>query len=90
MSNTETDTPQVKMSYREAAMDYGIGFAAAFFMAATVCGYLIMWEQHVSETLYSTGVLAFVLFSFAGGVLIAVAYLWPIRFYELLEGEYDG
>lgn len=76
---------QVTMSYRQAAKGYGIGFACAFFMAATVVAYPIMWKQHVPETLYATAVLALVLLSTLGFILIGLAYTVPERLYEVLE-----
>lgn len=78
---------QVKMSYRRGCHDYAIGYATAFFMAAAVLGYVILWKQHLPTSLYATAVPFFVVFSMGGFALIAIGYSYPVRFYELMEGE---
>jgi len=80
---------EVRQSYRRGCHDYAIGFASAFFWAATVCGYGILWKQHAPKTLYHASVVGFVAFSLIGFLVVGIAYTAPIRFYELLEGD-DG
>jgi len=82
----QTDSGRVvHLSYSRACHDYTLGFASAFFMATTVLGYVILWQQHLPESLYATAVTFFVVFSTAGAVLLGIAYLEPVRFYELME-----
>lgn len=76
---------EVRMSYRRGCHDYTIGFASALFMAATLLGFVILWKQHVPETIYYTSVPFFVVFSFVGFAIVGIAYTRPIWFYELLE-----
>lgn len=78
---------EVHMPYRRGCHGYAIGFASAFFMAATVLGFIILWRQHVPDTLYYTSVPFFVVFGVAGFGLVAIAYTNPVWFYELLEGS---
>lgn len=78
---------EVRQSYRRGCHDYAIGFSCAFFWAATVCAYAILWKQHVPETLYYASVVFFVIFSLTGFVIVGIAYTEPIWFYELLEEE---
>lgn len=81
---------EVRLSYRRGCHEYAVGFASAFFMATTVLGYVILYEGYVPESVYSTAVLFFVVFSFAGAAIMTISYLAPIRFYELLEDEPDS
>jgi len=81
------DKREVRMSYHTGCHNYTIGVATAFFMAATVLAYLILWEQHIPESVYTTAVPFFVAFSAAGFCLVGVAYVAPVRFYELMEGD---
>lgn len=76
---------EVRLSYRRGCHDYTIGFASAFFMAATVFGFVILWKQHVPETIYYTSVPFFVVFSVVAFVIVGIAYTRSIWFYELLE-----
>jgi len=78
---------EVRMSYRRGCHDYTIGFASALFMVATLLGFVILWKQHVPETVYYTAIPFFVLFSLTGFGIVGVAYTRPIWFYELLEGR---
>lgn len=87
--NTEVG-PKVEMTYRRGCHDYAIGYSTAFFMAAAVLGYAILWKQHLPKSVYATTVPFFVVFSIAGFALIAIAYTYPVRFYELMEGENDN
>ena len=80
---------EVRMSYRTACHNYALGAAAAFFMAATLFGYPILWADHLPASISATAVPFFVVFSAAGFGLVAVAYVAPVRFYELMEGERD-
>jgi len=47
---------EVRMSYRRGCRDYTLGFATALFMVATLLGFVILWKQHVPESLYLTSV----------------------------------
>lgn len=76
---------EVRMSYRRGCHDYTIGFATAIFMVTTLLGFVILWKQHVPETIYYTSVPFFVLFALAGFATVGVAYTRPVWFYELLE-----
>jgi len=78
------------MSYRRGCFDYTIGFATALFMVASLLGFVILWKQHVPETVYYTSVPFFVLFSLVGFAIVAVAYTRPIWFYEVVEGRTDS
>lgn len=76
---------QVQMPYRVACHNYALGVSLAFFMATTLLGYVMLWEQHIPESVYTTAVPFFVVFSVVGFVVVGVAYLAPVRFYELME-----
>jgi len=76
---------EVRMSYRRGCHEYSIGVATAFFMMTSLLGFVILWKQHVPDTVYYTSVPFFVVFSFAGFAIVGVAYTRPIWFYELLE-----
>jgi hypothetical protein len=80
---------QVRMPYRVGCHNYALGVSLAFFMATTLLGYVILWEHHIPESVVSTAVPFFVAFSVVGFVVLGVAYLAPVRFYELIE-EVDG
>jgi hypothetical protein len=76
---------QVRMPYRVACHSYAIGVSLAFFMATTLLGYVMLWAQHLPESVVTTAVPFFVAFSVIGFVVVGVAYLAPVRFYELME-----
>lgn len=78
---------EVRMSYYRGCRDYTIGFASAFFLAATVCGYGILWMKHVPEAIYHTSVIFFVVFSLTAFLIVGIAYTSPIWFYQLLEAD---
>lgn len=80
---------EVILTYSRACKDYVIGFSTALFMLAGVMGYLIMWKQHVPESVYHLSVLFFVISTFVGFGLVAIAYTAPVWFYETLEGSPD-
>ena len=82
-------TKTVEKSYLQACHNYGIGFSSAFSWAAMVCGYGILWKQHIPETLYYTCVVSFVVFSVIALVVIVASYTYPIRIYELLGDGTD-
>jgi len=77
------------MPYRRGCHDYTIGFASAFFWVTTLLGFVLLWKNHVPESVYQTSVVIFVAFSVSGFAIVAVAYTNPIWFYELLEGGTD-
>lgn len=83
------DGKEVRMSYRQGCHNYALGFSLALFMAAAVLGYVILWQQHIPESLYHTSVPFFVVFSLFGFGIFTVGYLNPVGFYELMEGEPD-
>jgi len=72
-------------SYRQQCKDYGIGYAAALFLSATVVAFPAVW------TAWQTALFAkfYTVFAAAGAVVLAIAYNRPVWFYELLEGG-DG
>lgn len=75
----------VRMPYRVGCHNYALGVSLAFFMATTLLGYVMLWEQHLPESVVATAVPFFVAFSVVGFVVVGVAYLAPVRFYELME-----
>lgn len=76
---------EVRMPYRTGCRNYAIGVASAFFMAATVLGFVILWRHHVPEAVYHTVIPFFLVYSLAGFIIVGVAYTNPIWFYETLE-----
>jgi hypothetical protein len=80
---------EVRMSYRRGCHGYTTGFASAFMWAAVVCGYGILWQQHLPERVYHTLTVGFVGFSLAGFAIVQLAYMKPVWFYELLEGAHQ-
>jgi len=78
---------EVRMAYRTGCHNYALGVALAFFMAATLLGHLILWRAALPDTLSETAIPFFLVFSGAGGVVLAVSYLAPVWFYEIMEGE---
>jgi len=80
---------EVLMSYQRACREYAIGSAAAFFMAATVLAYAILWKEHVPEAVYNMSVPFFVVFSATGFLMVLIGYTSPTWFYKLTEGNID-
>jgi len=77
------------MSYERGCQDYTAGFSLPFFMAATVLGFVLLWKQHIPESIYYSSVPFFLLFSVGGFMIFSIAYTHPVWFYELMEGEPD-
>lgn len=82
---TEVTEGESEMSYRRGCHDYTIGVASAFMWAAVVCGYGILWQQHIPARLYHGAVVGFAAFSLTGFAIVGIAYTNPVWFYELLE-----
>ncbi|MGZ0745741.1 hypothetical protein [Haloparvum sp. AD34] len=80
---------EVRMSYHRGCHGYAVGFASAFFMTTTVLGFVILWKDHVPETVFHLSVVFFIVYSLAGFGIIGIAYTIPVWFYELMEGESD-
>lgn len=82
-------TEPITVSYRTKCKDYALGAALAMFMTTTICSLLLIGELKggIQFPHYITTVLEFgtLYFSIAGIVAFASAYLWPIKFHNLLE-----
>lgn len=83
----ETDTGvEVRQSYRRGCRDYTIGFAAGCFTGAVVAAsILVIGGDALPWKLHRGSELLFFAFSIIGFVVLAVAYIAPVWFYELLE-----
>ena len=76
---------EVRLSYRRACHDYAIGVSTAFFMATTVLGFVILWQDHIPRSVFATAVPFFVAFSVVGFIVFGIGYTHPVRLYELME-----
>lgn len=83
----ETDNGvEVRQSYRRGCRDYTVGFAAGCFTGAVVAAsILVIGGRALPWTLHRGSELLFFAFSIIGFVVLAIAYIAPVWFYELLE-----
>lgn len=80
----------VQQPYHSGCRDYAIGLSSALFWTATLCGYAVLWQQHLPEVVYAVGVVAFVVCSLIGSAIVVAGYTNPVWLYELLEGGPDA
>ena len=76
----------VERTYREACVSYTFGFAGAFWMTATLLGILLNFYTVPSAERIGH-VMLFV--ALIACLVTAASFHTPVRFYELLEGEYE-
>lgn len=77
---------EVRKSYRRGCRDYTIGFAAGCLTGAVVAASIfVIGGSALPWTLHRGSELLFFAFSIIGFVVLAVAYISPVWFYELLE-----
>jgi hypothetical protein len=83
----ETDSgKEVRQSYYRGCRGYAIGFASGCFMGAVVAAaILVIGSSALPATLHRGSEMLFFAFSILGFVVLAVAYIAPVWFYELLE-----